>query len=97
MRNVFQINPSSYSVFGFVVSWGAGVKYYTFTLYLVFPLQKGLLEVLYEIFRLPVPIATQDFTDALLSVGEFPVITKEMCWCYATYLFLLTEIRSVLL
>lgn len=32
--------------------------------------QKGLLEVLYEIFRLPVPIITQDFTEALLSVGE---------------------------
>ncbi|XP_028269113.1 rapamycin-insensitive companion of mTOR-like isoform X1 [Parambassis ranga] len=30
--------------------------------------RKGLLEVLYEIFRLPVPIATQDFTEALLSV-----------------------------
>ncbi|XP_053181955.1 rapamycin-insensitive companion of mTOR-like isoform X3 [Scomber japonicus] len=33
-----------------------------------FALQKGLLEVLYEIFRLPVPIVTQDFTEALLSV-----------------------------
>lgn len=32
--------------------------------------QKGLLEVFYEIFRLPVPIATQDFTEALQSVGE---------------------------
>ncbi|KAG7248238.1 hypothetical protein CRUP_004197, partial [Coryphaenoides rupestris] len=30
--------------------------------------RKGLLEVLYEIFRLPLPIATQDFTEALLSV-----------------------------
>ncbi|XP_056274171.1 rapamycin-insensitive companion of mTOR-like isoform X2 [Pseudoliparis swirei] len=30
--------------------------------------RKGLLEVLYEIFRLPVPVATQDFTEALLSV-----------------------------
>ncbi|XP_075895237.1 rapamycin-insensitive companion of mTOR-like isoform X2 [Nelusetta ayraudi] len=30
--------------------------------------RKGLLEVLYEIFRLPVPIITQDFTEALLSV-----------------------------
>ncbi|XP_061624634.1 rapamycin-insensitive companion of mTOR-like isoform X3 [Phyllopteryx taeniolatus] len=30
--------------------------------------RKGLLEVLYEIFRLPVPIMTQDFTEALLSV-----------------------------
>ncbi|KAM9392798.1 LOW QUALITY PROTEIN: rapamycin-insensitive companion of mTOR-like [Pholidichthys leucotaenia] len=30
--------------------------------------RKGLLEVLYEIFRLPVPIVTQDFTEALLSV-----------------------------
>lgn len=35
-----------------------------------YALQKGLLEVLYEIFRLPVPIVTQDFTEALLSVGE---------------------------
>lgn len=35
-----------------------------------FALQKGLLEVLYEIFRLPLPIVTQDFTEALLSVGE---------------------------
>lgn len=32
-------------------------------------LQKGLLEVLYDIFRLPVPIITQDFTEAVLSVG----------------------------
>ncbi|XP_041792873.1 rapamycin-insensitive companion of mTOR-like [Chelmon rostratus] len=30
--------------------------------------RKGLLEVLYEIFRLPVPIVTQDFTEGLLSV-----------------------------
>ncbi|KAM6930561.1 rapamycin-insensitive companion of mTOR-like isoform 1-T1 [Xenentodon cancila] len=30
--------------------------------------RKGLLEVLYEIFRLPAPIATQDFTEALQSV-----------------------------
>uniref|UniRef100_A0A8C2YVI1 RPTOR independent companion of MTOR complex 2 n=1 Tax=Cyclopterus lumpus TaxID=8103 RepID=A0A8C2YVI1_CYCLU len=30
--------------------------------------RKGLLEVLYEIFRLPVPIVTEDFTEALLSV-----------------------------
>uniref|UniRef100_A0A1A8BIB3 RPTOR independent companion of MTOR, complex 2 n=1 Tax=Nothobranchius kadleci TaxID=1051664 RepID=A0A1A8BIB3_NOTKA len=30
--------------------------------------RKGLLEVLYEIFRLPVPIITQDFTEALQSV-----------------------------
>uniref|UniRef100_A0A8C8J7J9 RPTOR independent companion of MTOR complex 2 n=1 Tax=Oncorhynchus tshawytscha TaxID=74940 RepID=A0A8C8J7J9_ONCTS len=30
--------------------------------------RKGLLEVLYEIFRLPLPIVTQDFTEALLSV-----------------------------
>ncbi|XP_024908678.1 rapamycin-insensitive companion of mTOR-like [Cynoglossus semilaevis] len=30
--------------------------------------RKGLLEVLYEIFRLPVPIVTQDFIEALLSV-----------------------------
>ncbi|XP_029295437.1 rapamycin-insensitive companion of mTOR-like isoform X3 [Cottoperca gobio] len=30
--------------------------------------RKGLLEVLYEIFRLPVPIVTQDFMEALLSV-----------------------------
>uniref|UniRef100_A0A4W5JYV5 RPTOR independent companion of MTOR complex 2 n=1 Tax=Hucho hucho TaxID=62062 RepID=A0A4W5JYV5_9TELE len=30
--------------------------------------RKGLMEVLYEIFRLPLPIITQDFTEALLSV-----------------------------
>uniref|UniRef100_A0A3Q3GEL0 RPTOR independent companion of MTOR, complex 2 a n=1 Tax=Labrus bergylta TaxID=56723 RepID=A0A3Q3GEL0_9LABR len=30
--------------------------------------RKGLLEVLYEIFRLPLPIVTQDFTEGLLSV-----------------------------
>ncbi|XP_013862664.1 rapamycin-insensitive companion of mTOR isoform X2 [Austrofundulus limnaeus] len=30
--------------------------------------RKGLLEVLYEIFRLPVPIVTQDFVEALQSV-----------------------------
>ncbi|XP_026198980.1 rapamycin-insensitive companion of mTOR isoform X2 [Anabas testudineus] len=30
--------------------------------------RKGLLEVLYEIFRLPVPIVTEDFMEGLLSV-----------------------------
>uniref|UniRef100_A0A674BMF6 RPTOR independent companion of MTOR complex 2 n=1 Tax=Salmo trutta TaxID=8032 RepID=A0A674BMF6_SALTR len=30
--------------------------------------RKGLMEVLYEIFRIPLPIVTQDFTEALLSV-----------------------------
>ncbi|XP_067087124.1 LOW QUALITY PROTEIN: rapamycin-insensitive companion of mTOR-like [Osmerus mordax] len=30
--------------------------------------RKSLLEVLYEIFRLPVPLATPDFTEAILSV-----------------------------
>ncbi|XP_073727399.1 rapamycin-insensitive companion of mTOR isoform X2 [Misgurnus anguillicaudatus] len=30
--------------------------------------RQGLLEVMYEIFRLPVPVATQDFIEALLSV-----------------------------
>ncbi|XP_066501581.1 rapamycin-insensitive companion of mTOR [Hoplias malabaricus] len=30
--------------------------------------RKGLLEVLYDIFRLPIPIVTQDFIEALLSV-----------------------------
>ncbi|XP_036382233.1 rapamycin-insensitive companion of mTOR [Megalops cyprinoides] len=30
--------------------------------------RKGLLEVLYEIFRLPVPVVTHDFIEALLSV-----------------------------
>uniref|UniRef100_A0A8C7YKJ5 RPTOR independent companion of MTOR, complex 2 a n=1 Tax=Oryzias sinensis TaxID=183150 RepID=A0A8C7YKJ5_9TELE len=30
--------------------------------------RKGLLEVFYEIFRLPIPIATQDFAEALQSV-----------------------------
>ncbi|XP_043966808.1 rapamycin-insensitive companion of mTOR-like isoform X1 [Gambusia affinis] len=30
--------------------------------------RKGLLEVLYEIFRLPVPIVTEDFTEAFQSV-----------------------------
>lgn len=32
--------------------------------------QRGLLEVMYDIFRLPVPVVTQDFIEALLSVGE---------------------------
>ncbi|KTG33649.1 hypothetical protein cypCar_00001480 [Cyprinus carpio] len=32
------------------------------------PSQRGLLEVMYDIFRLPVPLATQDFIEALLSV-----------------------------
>ncbi|XP_061842148.1 rapamycin-insensitive companion of mTOR-like isoform X3 [Nerophis lumbriciformis] len=32
--------------------------------------RKALLEVLYEIFRLPMPIVTQDFTEALLSVDR---------------------------
>lgn len=30
--------------------------------------RRGLLEVMYEIFRLPVPVVTQDFIEALLSV-----------------------------
>uniref|UniRef100_W5K417 RPTOR independent companion of MTOR complex 2 n=1 Tax=Astyanax mexicanus TaxID=7994 RepID=W5K417_ASTMX len=30
--------------------------------------RRGLLEVLYDIFRLPVPVVTQDFIEALLSV-----------------------------
>nr|XP_009293661.1 rapamycin-insensitive companion of mTOR isoform X1 [Danio rerio] len=30
--------------------------------------RRGLLEVMYEIFRLPVPVVTQDFVEALLSV-----------------------------
>uniref|UniRef100_A0A8C1GCW9 RPTOR independent companion of MTOR, complex 2b n=1 Tax=Cyprinus carpio TaxID=7962 RepID=A0A8C1GCW9_CYPCA len=30
--------------------------------------RRGLLEVMYDIFRLPVPLATQDFIEALLSV-----------------------------
>ncbi|XP_057216035.1 rapamycin-insensitive companion of mTOR isoform X1 [Triplophysa rosa] len=30
--------------------------------------RQGLLEVMYDIFRLPVPVATQDFIEALLSV-----------------------------
>ncbi|KAK6306124.1 hypothetical protein J4Q44_G00230490 [Coregonus suidteri] len=30
--------------------------------------REGLMEMLYEIFRLPLPIVTQDFTEALLSV-----------------------------
>ncbi|TRY97901.1 hypothetical protein DNTS_034131, partial [Danionella cerebrum] len=30
--------------------------------------RRGLLEVMYEIFRLPVPVATHDFIEALLSV-----------------------------
>ncbi|KAI7796171.1 putative rapamycin-insensitive companion of mTOR [Triplophysa rosa] len=35
--------------------------------------RQGLLEVMYDIFRLPVPVATQDFIEALLSVdpGRF--------------------------
>ncbi|KAF3851070.1 hypothetical protein F7725_012842 [Dissostichus mawsoni] len=33
--------------------------------------RKGLLEVLYEIFRLPVPIVTQDFMEALLNPARF--------------------------
>uniref|UniRef100_A0A8C2HT81 RPTOR independent companion of MTOR, complex 2b n=1 Tax=Cyprinus carpio TaxID=7962 RepID=A0A8C2HT81_CYPCA len=32
--------------------------------------RRGLLEVMYDIFRLPVPVVTQDFIEALLSVGE---------------------------
>uniref|UniRef100_A0A4W3JTQ3 RPTOR independent companion of MTOR complex 2 n=1 Tax=Callorhinchus milii TaxID=7868 RepID=A0A4W3JTQ3_CALMI len=30
--------------------------------------RRGLLEVLYDIFRLPVPVGTQDFSEALISV-----------------------------
>uniref|UniRef100_UPI00398E897F rapamycin-insensitive companion of mTOR isoform X1 n=2 Tax=Pristiophorus japonicus TaxID=55135 RepID=UPI00398E897F len=30
--------------------------------------RRGLLEVLYDIFRLPIPVTTQDFSEALLSV-----------------------------
>ncbi len=33
-------------------------------------LQKALLEVMYEIFRLSVPIVTGDFEEALHSVGK---------------------------
>ncbi|XP_060747730.1 rapamycin-insensitive companion of mTOR isoform X2 [Tachysurus vachellii] len=31
-------------------------------------IEKGLLDVLYDIFRLPVPVVTQDFIEALISV-----------------------------
>lgn len=33
-------------------------------------LQRGLLEVLYDIFRLPLPVVTEEFIEALLSVGK---------------------------
>lgn len=32
--------------------------------------QRGLLEVLYDIFRLPLPVVTDEFIEALLSVGK---------------------------
>lgn len=35
--------------------------------------QKGLLEVIYDIFRLPMPVATADFIEALISVGGYNV------------------------
>lgn len=34
-------------------------------------LQRGLLEVLYDIFRLPLPVVTEEFIEALLSVGKY--------------------------
>ncbi|CAH2296451.1 rapamycin-insensitive companion of mTOR [Pelobates cultripes] len=40
-------------------------------------IRRGLLEVLYEIFRLPIPVVTKDFIDALLSVE--PSRFQE-CW-----------------
>lgn len=33
--------------------------------------QKALLEVLYDIFQLTIPVATADFTEALISVGGY--------------------------
>ena len=36
-----------------------------------FLLQRGLLEVLYDIFRLPLPVVTEEFIEALLSVGKY--------------------------
>lgn len=36
-----------------------------------FLLQKALLEVLYDIFQLTIPVATTDFTEALISVGGY--------------------------
>lgn len=38
--------------------------------------QKGLLEVMYEIFRLPMPVATADFIEALVSVGGYNVTVQ---------------------
>lgn len=35
--------------------------------------QKGLLEVMYDIFWLPMPVATADFIEALISVGGYNV------------------------
>lgn len=34
-------------------------------------LQRGLLEVLYDIFRLPLPVVAEEFIEALLSVGKY--------------------------
>ena len=36
-----------------------------------FYFQRGLLEVLYDIFRLPLPVVTEEFIEALLSVGKY--------------------------
>ena len=33
-------------------------------------LQQGILDILFDLFRLPVPEFTDDFADALLSVGK---------------------------
>ncbi len=41
----------------------------------VFPPQEGLLEVLYDIFQLVIPVATADFSEALISVGGYSDIT----------------------
>lgn len=35
----------------------------------LFPLQQGIIEILFDLFRLPIPDWTPDFLAALLSIG----------------------------
>lgn len=46
-------------------------KIYTLAVLFLFFWQRGLLEVLYDIFRLPLPVVAEEFIEALLSVGKY--------------------------
>lgn len=56
-------------------------KIYTLAVLFLFFWQRGLLEVLYDIFRLPLPVVAEEFIEALLSVGKYlePVHAIILC------------------